>query len=184
MSDALLHPSRFTHHHRVLRAVLLDEEGWFVLSDLARLLGRYLGGREPVALCDEAPLPLATAEQRERLFALCHALERHLDTDQWRLAWLHDERHGPRQDCLVSESGLYALLWLAVPGAARGLRRWVSGSVLPRLRSQAHPNATPQRAVLHWKTAEIDTLHWQGKTWIPLCDCPQLLDSPRPLIRA
>ncbi|MDF5997455.1 hypothetical protein P4050_00010 [Pseudomonas aeruginosa] len=111
------------------------------------------------------------------------ALERHLDADQWRLAWLHDERHGPRQDCLVSESGLYALLWLAVPGAARGLRRWVSGSVLPRLRSQAHPNATPQRAVLHWKTAEIDTLHWQGKTWIPLSDCPQLLDSPRPLIR-
>ncbi|QDR30409.1 phage antirepressor, partial [Pseudomonas aeruginosa] len=25
MSDTLLHPSRFTHHHRVLRAVLLDE---------------------------------------------------------------------------------------------------------------------------------------------------------------
>ncbi|MDF5955296.1 phage antirepressor [Pseudomonas aeruginosa] len=119
MSDALLHPSRFTHHHRVLRAVLLDEEGWFVLSDLVRLLGRYLGGRAPAALCDEAPWPLATAEQRERLFALCHALERHLDTDQWRLAWLHDERHGPRQDCLVSESGLYALLWLAAPGAAR-----------------------------------------------------------------
>ena len=46
------------------------------------------------------------------------------------------------------------------------------------------PNATPQRAVLHWKTAEIDTLHWQGKTWIPLSDCPHLLDSPRPLIRA
>ncbi|HGE6961248.1 TPA: Bro-N domain-containing protein [Pseudomonas aeruginosa] len=171
MSDTLLHPSRFTHHHRVLHAVLLDEEGWFVLSDLVRLLGRYLGGRAP-------------AEQRERLFVLCHALERHLDADQWRLAWLHDERHGPRQDCLVSESGLYALLWLAVPGAARGLRRWVSGSVLPRLRSQSRPNATPQRAVLHWKTAEIDTLHWQGKTWIPLCDCPQLLDSPRPLIRA
>lgn len=118
MSDAL-HYSRFTHHHRVLRAVLLDEEGWFVLSDLVRLLGRYLGCRAPAALCDEAPWPLATAEQRERLFALCHALERHLDTDQWRLAWLHDERHGPRQDCLVSESGLYALLWLAVPGAAR-----------------------------------------------------------------
>ncbi|HCF2637843.1 TPA: phage antirepressor [Pseudomonas aeruginosa] len=143
MSDALLHPSRFTHHHRVLRAVLLDEEGWFVLSDLVRLLGRYLGGRAPAALCDEAPWPLATAEQRERLFALCHALERHLDTDQWRLAWLHDERHGPRQDCLVSESGLYALLWLAVPGAARGLRRWVSGSVLPRLRSQAPPTPRP-----------------------------------------
>ena len=45
MSDTLLHPSRFTHHHRVLHAVLLDEEGWFVLSDLVRLLGRYLGGR-------------------------------------------------------------------------------------------------------------------------------------------
>ncbi|MDF5828455.1 phage antirepressor [Pseudomonas aeruginosa] len=111
------------------------------------------------------------------MFALCHALERHLDTDQWRLAWLHDERHGPRQDCLVSESGLYALLWLAVPGAARGLRRWVSGSVLPRLRSQSRPNATPQRAVLHWKTAEIDTLHWQGKTWIPLLRLPP---TPRP----
>ncbi len=55
MSDAPLHYSRFTHHHRVLRAVLLDEEGWFVLSDLARLLGRYLGGRAPAALCDEAP---------------------------------------------------------------------------------------------------------------------------------
>ncbi|MFG9942287.1 hypothetical protein ACG3RN_13800 [Pseudomonas aeruginosa] len=36
MSDTLLHPSRFTHHHRVLHAVLLDEEGWFVLSDLVR----------------------------------------------------------------------------------------------------------------------------------------------------
>ncbi|QDR36304.1 phage antirepressor, partial [Pseudomonas aeruginosa] len=26
MSDTLLQPSRFTHHHRVLHAVLLDEE--------------------------------------------------------------------------------------------------------------------------------------------------------------
>ena len=161
MSDALLHPSRFTHHHRVLRAVLLDEEGWFVLSDLVRLLGRYLGGRAPAALCDEAPWPLATAAQREHLFALCHALERHLDTDQWRLAWLHDERHGPRQDCLVSESGLYALLWLAVPGAARSLRRWVSGSVLarqdldpplrlpptPRQPTPADPGLTPPHAL-------------------------------------
>ncbi|NQA98397.1 hypothetical protein DZ922_006600, partial [Pseudomonas aeruginosa] len=64
------------------------------------------------------------------------------------------------------------------------MRRWVSGSVLPCLRSQSRPHATPQRAMLRWKTAEIDTLHWQGKTWIPLSDCPHFLDSPRPLIRA
>ncbi|MBF3243476.1 phage antirepressor, partial [Pseudomonas aeruginosa] len=34
-----------------------------MLSDLVRLLGRYLGGRAPAALCDEAPWPLATAAQ-------------------------------------------------------------------------------------------------------------------------
>ncbi|HBO2123795.1 TPA: hypothetical protein ACUT6E_003228 [Pseudomonas aeruginosa] len=69
MSDAPLHYSRFTHHHRVLRAVLLDEEGWFVLSDLVRLLGRYLGGRAPAALCDEAPWPLAGAASGHRSVA-------------------------------------------------------------------------------------------------------------------
>ena len=67
--------------------------------------GRYPAVRRSAALGDEAPWPL-TVEQRERLFALCHALERHLDADQVAARRLHDERHGPRQDCLVSESGL------------------------------------------------------------------------------
>ncbi len=84
---------------------------------------------------------------------------------------------------MTNATGHARIAWSASPGSTL-----CSGSqclsVLPRLRSQSRPNATPQRAVLHWKTAEIDTLHWQGKTWIPLSDCPQLLDSPRPLIRA
>lgn len=43
MSDTLPHPSRFTHHHRVLHAVLLDEEGWFVLSGYGTAAGPLPG---------------------------------------------------------------------------------------------------------------------------------------------
>ena len=171
ISDTLLQPSRFTHHHRVLHAVLLDEEGWFVLSDLVRLLGRYLGGR--------AQRRCVTGRRgrwrRRNSASACSP-----SAMCWSGTWMPTSGGSPGS--MTNATGHARIAWSASPGSTP-----CSGSQCPARREAcavgsaarcchacaASPaNATPQRAVLHWKTAEIDTLHWQGRDLDPLSDCP------------
>ncbi|WP_255302907.1 hypothetical protein [Pseudomonas sp. AU12215] len=63
MSEEVLIPTEFIRHKRLLRAVLLEDQCWFCAHDLGRLIGSpYLAER----------------------------VERNLDDDQFRRAWVRD----------------------------------------------------------------------------------------------
>lgn len=74
-------PIIFTRHQRQLRALLLENQAWFCLQDIARLMGKPLDER-------------ATWK---------------LDADQRRTAWLDANGQCSKQ-LLISESGLFTLL--------------------------------------------------------------------------
>ncbi|MDF3935123.1 BRO-N domain-containing protein, partial [Pseudomonas citronellolis] len=108
MDDSTLPtPLYFFHSHRTLRALLLDDQVWFVLDDLRRLIGH----------------------------ASCERLANRLEDDQLCSRWLALDDGGGMERLLVSESGVYALLFHFGSGAADGLRRWVSTVVVPEVRS-------------------------------------------------
>lgn len=94
-------PLYFFHKHRALRALLLDDQVWFVLDDLRRLIGH----------------------------PSCERLARRLEDDQLCTQWLRLDDGGSLERLLVSESGAYALLfhfahadWVGCGGGS--VRRW------------------------------------------------------------
>lgn len=153
--DEILIPSLFTRHRRQLRALLLDDEPWFVLNDLARLINR-------VPLDERAP--------------------RNLDPDQLQPAWVRDSRGEYRRELLVSDCGVYALLIFYYHPENSGIRRWISREVIPRLREAQRPDALrPYRDVVQWQACPLEVLRWQGKAWVHLGDCP-VLPQARPRV--
>ncbi|WP_280290143.1 BRO family protein [Pseudomonas sp. BN417] len=152
----ILIPARFVRHKRLLRAVLLDEEPWFAAGDLARLI-------------NHPPLP-------ERV-------QRNLDEDQMQRAWMRNGHGDFEQELLISESGVYAVLILYYHPENRGIRQWITQHVIPRLRQEERFDATgPYREVIRWQDRDIEVLHWQGKAWLHLRDCPNLLQRPPQVI--
>ncbi|MGF6690508.1 prophage antirepressor-like protein [Metapseudomonas resinovorans] len=151
----VLMPARFIRHKRQLRAVLLDEEPWFAVSDLARLI-------------NHAPLT-------ERV-------QRNLDEDQMQRAWMRNSHGEFEQELLVSESGVYAVLILYYHPENRCIRQWLTREVIPRLREEERFDGRgPYRELIQWQDREIEVLHWQGKAWLYFGDCPNLLQRP-PLV--
>lgn len=148
----VLLPLVFVRHKRQLRALLLDEEPWFSVSDLTRLINHP---------------------------QLSERIQRNLDEDQIQRAWLRNNDDGFREEWLVSESGLYATLIFFYHPENRCLRQWITQQVLPRLRAEARfDEARPHRRVLHWLGRDCEVLHWQGKVWLPLEDSAQLMGRP------
>ncbi|WP_280325306.1 BRO family protein [Pseudomonas sp. BN102] len=148
----VLIPALFTRHRRQLRALLLDGEPWFAVSDLARLM-------------NHAPL-------NERA-------QRNLDEDQLQAAWLRNSHGEFQRELLISESGVYAVLILYYHPENRCIRQWITQHVIPRLREEERFDAQhPYREVIQWQERDIEVLHWQGKAWLPLDDCPRLLQRP------
>ncbi|WP_442963880.1 BRO-N domain-containing protein, partial [Pseudomonas sp. HMSC75E02] len=96
-------PLYFFHKHRTLRALLLDDQVWFVLDDLRRLIGH----------------------------PSCERLARRLEDDQLCTQWLRLDDGGSLERLLVSESGAYALLFHFAHADLGGLRRWISTQVVP-----------------------------------------------------
>lgn len=152
----VLMPAQFIRHKRQLRAVLLDDEAWFVASDLARLIDHPL--------------------QPERV-------QRNLDEDQLQRAWLRNSHGDYEEDLLISESGVYAVLILYYHPENRCIRQWLTQQVVPRLRHEARIGGQlPYRALMQWLDRELEVLHWRGNTWLQLRDCPRLLHTPPQVI--
>jgi len=83
MSEEFLIPTEFIRHKRLLRAVLLEDQCWFCAYDLGRLIASpYLAER----------------------------VERNLDADQFRRAWVRDGSGDFVDELLISESAVYAAL--------------------------------------------------------------------------
>ncbi|MCY1505308.1 hypothetical protein D9M68_395160 [compost metagenome] len=154
----ILRSLTFIRHRRPLRALLLDEEPWFAVSDLARLINH----------------PHLTAR-----------VERNLDEDQLRTVWLRNGHGEFQQELLVSESGIYTLLIHYYHPENRCIRQWINHHVIPRLRADECVDAQrPRLARLYWLGQELDVLHWQGQAWLPLRNCPRLVQRPLPVIDA
>lgn len=124
-----------------IRAVEIDGEPWFVGKDVA------------------APLGYANPSK---------AIVDHVDNEDKRLEMLPatDSQNGkPFKTALISESGVYSLIFSSKLESAKKFKRWVTAEVLPAIRKtgsyiapQAPAPATLDAAVLQTFTAAVDTL--------------------------
>ncbi|WP_223511999.1 Bro-N domain-containing protein [Pseudomonas sp. GL-B-19] len=145
-------PTVFTRHSRFFHAFMQDNQAWFCVQDLGRLMGR-------------------TMDQRLTL---------KLDPDQRRYVFLL--KNGKTVESLmVSESGVYTLLIYHFVPENRNLRQWLSNEVIPTLReSKAAVDNIPSLSSLQWAGISVPLLHWQHQAWIKWRDMPDLMQVQRP----
>ena len=147
MSEPLF-PTRFTRNKTHLHALLVENQAWFCVHELGRLMGKHL---------DERQLRKLDADQRQMMCV---------------------ETYGEAEDhMMVSESGVYALLVYHYAPANRLLREWITHQVVPALRDaeQSENTDRPLLSVLDWPQMSLSLLHWQDEAWIRLRDMPYLL---------
>lgn len=145
----ILQTTSFLRHKRYLRALLLDNQPWFVVRDLGRLINHPL--------------------ERQ--------LSRSLDDDQLRREGIQNAQGRYEEVLLVSESGVYVSLINYFHPENCGIRRWISGEVVPTLRdAHASSAAEPRRRMVNWDNHRFSVLQWQGQTWVPFAELPRLLE--------
>ena len=113
-----LAPHYFFRQQRLLRALLIDDQAWFVLDDFARLIEH---------------------SQPEQMLA-------RLDDDQARRESLRSERGEDQAQWLISESGAYAALIYQQRGdggecAAGSVARWCRSCAAPPTTAACHASA-------------------------------------------
>lgn len=146
-------PTVFTRHNRFLHAFMQDQQAWFCIQDLGRLMGKPLNER----------------------------LIQKLDPDQRRSVCLL--KNGNIFDSLiVSESGVYALLIHHFIPENRNLRQWLSNEVVPMLRNTqtSMVSSLPSLSALNWAGITVPLLHYQQHAWIKWRDMPELMHAQRP----
>lgn len=152
MQSPTLRPHFFLRHKRQLRALLLDNQPWFVARDLGRLINRPI--------------------ERQ--------INRSLDDDQLRTELVIDAQGHAEEVLLISESGAYIVLLNCFHPENRCIRRWISNEVVPSLRDRQAPVAgLPLHCHWQWSGSELDVLQWQGRTWVPFVELPKLVSSQR-----
>lgn len=146
-------PTIFTRHNRFLHAFMQDNQAWFCVQDLGRLMGRPMDQR----------------------------LTLKLDPDQRQYVWML--KNGKTVESLmVSESGMYALLVHHFVPENRNLRQWLSNEVIPTLRESKATSVDniPSLSSLQWAGISVPLLHWQHQAWIKWRDMPDLMQAQRP----
>lgn len=123
---------------------MLDDQVWFVLDDLRRLMGH------------------PNAER----------LANRLEDDQVCTRGLHLEDGEQIERLLVSESGAYAALILFNGADQCGIRRWISSEVIPTVRSHVCECA-PRHLHIRWDRHALRVLDWQGQFWVSLAELPR-----------
>lgn len=137
MHDAFT-PLTFYRHTRPLRALMLDNQPWFVAEDFARILGM----QHPQTLHRR----LGSDHARRVFLACASGLEEPVD--------------------VISEAGLYkALVRFGHPENPH-LERWLNRQVIPTLRdAHACDRQVPRRVLLAWQGTRVVMLDWQGELW-------------------
>src|SRR5471032_3172338 len=137
-------PTIFTRHNRFLHALMQDNQAWFCVQDLGRLMGRPMDER----------------------------LTLKLDPDQRRTVRLLKSGNTV-ESLMVSESGMYALLVHHFIPENRNLRQWLSNEVIPMLRDSnaASVDNIPSLTSLQWAGISVPLLHWQHQAWINGATC-------------
>lgn len=147
MSEPLV-STLFLRHGKCLRALLVENQAWFCAQDLGRLMGKHIDER----------------------------MSRKLDPDQ-RKTMLVEVYGIAKEQLMISESGVYALLVYHYCPEHRSLREWLTHQVVSALRDagQSHSGERPKLSVLDWPKMSLRMLHWQDEPWIRLRDMPCVL---------
>jgi prophage antirepressor-like protein len=115
----------FDFESQAVRVVLRGEQPWFCGADVCRALG------------------LGNASQAIKGNEKAGALG--LDTDEWGVTNL-DTPSAQQAMLVVSESGLYALIFKSRKSEAKRFRKWVTSEVLPAIRKDGEYRAAQATA--------------------------------------
>ncbi|WP_044872949.1 BRO family protein [Pseudomonas sp. LFM046] len=149
MHDAYT-PLVFFHHNQRLRALMIDNQPWFVAQDVARLIGI----RPPRRL-------LRALEPHERRSVTLEY------TDDF-----HEEVQA------INDAGAYKALYRFARPERRDLARWLSDVLVPTLHDYHRvPDASPRRSFMSCEGRQIDVVRWQGEVWVAWRDLPALMAS-------
>lgn len=96
----------FSYGEQQVRTVLIDEEPWWVLADVCKVLG----------LRD------------------ARAVANRLDEDDRNLSTVIDSKGRRQKSYIVNESGLYAVILRSDKPETKAFKRWVTHDVLPSIR--------------------------------------------------
>lgn len=134
---------QFNFKESPVRVVQRDDQPWFVAADVCEVLG-ITNGRDAVQKLDNDEKGVATT----------------------------DTLGGPQNTGIISESGLYALIFKSRKPQAKAFRRWVTSEVLPTIRKTGAYLAAPTTPEMHPVASQFlnffDALHKRG---VPVDQC-------------
>lgn len=138
-------PTHFIRDNRPLRAILIDDQPWFVACDFGRLIGR----RKP-----EGILNLLDDDQRAQV-----AIRQGSSVETLEV---------------ISECATFAAYYRYRNPQNRHLRRWLTLEVIPTLRDQIATAAwKPRRVLMAWEGQRVSLLEWQCGLWAPVEEMPR-----------
>ncbi len=121
----------FDFNESPVRVMLRDAQPWFVAADVCRVL-EIANSRDAAAALDEdEKITVANADGNPRAGI-------------------------PHQLNLISESGLYALVFKSRKSEARKFRKWVTAEVLPAIRQTGRYEAPADTCALRRRTVRDD----------------------------
>ena len=129
----------FDFEGQLFRSLLIDGEPWFVAIDVCNVL-EIANARDAVSRLDD--------DERQMV---------DLNT-----VGLTDGMPGNPNTNIVSESGLYALVFTSRKPAAKRFRKWVTSEVLPALRKHGHYQMPERDPAPRPGAAEMVQREWEG----------------------
>ena len=105
---------KFEFEGRGVRTVVIEDEPWFVAKDVCEILG--------------------IANHRDAAG--------NLDSDERKVVGITDPIGNNQKTLIVSESGLYALIFKSRKENAKRFRKWVTAEVLPQIRKTGRYEVT------------------------------------------
>jgi prophage antirepressor-like protein len=146
-ADDGLIPSHFVRYNRQLRALLIEQQAWFVARDLGKLLSYKITG------------PFFSR----------------LDSDQHRHERIAGSAQ-PELLISESGLYALLLVYCYHP-ENRSLRQWLTNEVVPALRDQFnHDTRLPRRRMQHLLGESLPVMDWQGNLWLRWRDAVSLME--------
>ncbi|MDE3738799.1 BRO family protein [Pseudomonas resinovorans] len=147
MQDAYT-PVVFQRHTHQLRAVMIDNQPWFVAYDFALLIGAHHPYRLP----------------------------KRMDPHQKRSVMLQYASGFREEVEVISDAGAFKALYRFGHPEHRVISQWLSEVLVPTLHDYHRaPDATPHRAFMTWANQRIGVVKWQGEIWIARTDLPRFM---------
>ncbi|WP_236211901.1 BRO-N domain-containing protein [Metapseudomonas otitidis] len=141
-------PFVFYHHHQRLRAVMVDNQPWFVAHDFAQLIG----------LADAVPLLPALEPHEQQTLCLGYS----------------DDFH--EEVVVISDIGAYRALFQFDQPKHGEVGRWLNEVLVPTLHDHHRtPDAAPSREVLNYGGRRLGVVRWQGELWVAWRDLPSFM---------